>query len=35
MQMMDAAAQDRFKALWAIGYDILLTKTMPPHRRRL
>ena len=25
MQMMDAAAQGRFKALWAIGYDVLLT----------
>ena len=25
MQMMDAAGQGRFKALWAIGYDILLT----------
>jgi formate dehydrogenase major subunit len=25
MQMMDAAEQGRFKALWAIGYDILLT----------
>jgi formate dehydrogenase major subunit len=25
MQMMDAAAQGRLKALWAIGYDVLLT----------
>ena len=25
MQMMDAAEQDRFKALWLIGYDVLLT----------
>jgi len=25
MQMMDAAAERRLKALWAIGYDVLLT----------
>jgi formate dehydrogenase major subunit len=25
MQMMDAAREGRFKALWAIGYDVLLT----------
>ena len=26
MQMIDAAARGELKALWAIGYDILLTQ---------
>ena len=36
MQMMDAAAEGRLKALWAIGYDILLTNpNMEVTRRAL
>jgi formate dehydrogenase major subunit len=34
MQMMDAAAQGRFKALWAIGYDVLLTNANTASTRR-
>ena len=34
MQMMDAAAQGRFKALWAIGYDVLLTNANTSSTRR-
>ena len=34
MQMMDAAAQDKFKALWAIGYDVLLTNANTASTRR-
>jgi formate dehydrogenase major subunit len=34
MQMMDAAEQGRFKALWAIGYDILLTNANAAATRR-
>jgi formate dehydrogenase major subunit len=34
MQMMDAAARDRFKALWAIGYDVLLTNANTASTRR-
>ena len=28
MQMMDAASDGKFKALWAIGYDVALTLTI-------
>jgi formate dehydrogenase major subunit len=34
LQMMDAAAADRFKALWAIGYDVLLTNANAQTTRR-
>ncbi len=34
MQMMDAAARGRFKALWAIGYDVLLTNANTASTRR-
>jgi len=34
MQMMDAAAQGQLKALWAIGYDILLTNANAAATRR-
>jgi len=34
MQMMDTAAQGRFKALWAIGYDVLLTNANTASTRR-
>ena len=34
MQMMDAAAQGKFKALWAIGYDVLLTNANTASTRR-
>jgi formate dehydrogenase major subunit len=34
MQMMDAAEQGRFKALWAIGYDVLLTNANAAATRR-
>ena len=34
MQMMDAAAQGQFKALWAIGYDVLLTNANTASTRR-
>ena len=34
MQMMDAALEGRFKALWAIGYDVLLTNPNAAETRR-
>jgi len=34
MQMMDAAEQGQLKALWAIGYDILLTNANAASTRR-
>ena len=34
MQMMDAALDGRFKALWAIGYDVLLTNPNAADTRR-
>jgi formate dehydrogenase major subunit len=34
MQMMDAALDGRFKALWAIGYDVLLTNPNTADTRR-
>ena len=34
MQMMDAAEQGKFKALWAIGYDVLLTNANAASTRR-
>jgi formate dehydrogenase major subunit len=34
MQMMDAALAGRFKALWAIGYDVLLTNPNREATRR-
>ncbi len=34
MQMMDAAAAGKLKALWAIGYDILLTNANTHETRR-
>ena len=34
MQMMDAATRGRFKALWAIGYDVLLTNANTASTRR-
>jgi formate dehydrogenase major subunit len=34
MQMMDAAEQGKFKALWAIGYDVLLTNANASSTRR-
>jgi len=34
MQMMDAAIAGRFKALWAIGYDVLLTNPNAADTRR-
>jgi formate dehydrogenase major subunit len=34
MQMMDGAAQGRFKALWTIGYDVLLTNANVVSTRR-
>jgi formate dehydrogenase major subunit len=34
MQMIDAALDGRFKALWAIGYDILLTNPNAAATRR-
>jgi formate dehydrogenase major subunit len=34
MRMMDAAAEGRFKALWAIGYDIALTNPNAAATRR-
>ena len=34
MQMMDAASDGNFKALWAIGYDVLLTNANATATRR-
>ena len=34
MQMIDAALEGRFKALWAIGYDVLLTNPNATATRR-
>jgi formate dehydrogenase major subunit len=34
MQMMDGAEQGQFKALWAIGYDVLLTNANAAATRR-
>jgi formate dehydrogenase major subunit len=34
MQMMDAASDGNFKALWAIGYDVLLTNANAATTRR-
>ncbi|HEY8944815.1 MAG TPA: formate dehydrogenase subunit alpha [Polyangiaceae bacterium] len=34
LQMMDAAAEGRFKALWAMGYDVLLTNPQLSSTRR-
>lgn len=34
LQMMDAALEGRFKALWAIGYDVLLTNPDADATRR-
>ena len=34
LQMLDAAEQGELKALWAIGYDILLTNANAPATRR-
>jgi len=34
LQMMDAAADGKLKALWCIGYDILLTNANTPATRR-